>query len=244
MSAPGAPLLSLVLACYNEESVLAESFREIRETLLDFGHPFEILFVDDVSRDRTRELIAAIVAENPDLDLRVILHDRNRGRGATVTDGFRAARGEVAGNLDVDHEVHSRYIPSLVRAILGGADVATVRRIYAFQARALDRYFMSRGYSWLVRRVLGSALKDTETGYKFFRRATLLPILDAVQDPGWFWDTEFMIRAERAGLRIREIPGAYVRRWDKVSKVSGLRDSIDYFKRLLAFRKTLGRGAS
>ncbi len=241
MSAAGGPRLSLVLACYNEEEVLAASFREIRETLLDFGHPFEILFVDDVSRDNTRELIAKIVAENPGLDIRVILHEKNKGRGATVTDGFRAARGEIAGYLDVDLEVHSRYIPSLVRAILSGADVATVRRIYAFQARALDRYFMSRGYSWLVRRVLGSSLHDTETGYKFFRRETLLPVLDATKDAGWFWDTEFMIRAERRGLRIREIPGAYVRRWDKTSKVSGIRDSIDYFRRLLAFRKTLGR---
>lgn len=243
MSEAPAPLLSLVLACYNEEDVLEGSFKEIRDTLLDFGKPFEIFFVDDVSRDRTRELIAKIVKENPGLDLKVILHEKNKGRGATVTDGFRAARGEVAGYLDVDLEVHSRYIPSLVRAILSGADVATVRRIYAFQARALDRYFMSRGYSWLVRRLLGSALHDTETGYKFFRRQKLMPILDATEDPGWFWDTEFMIRSERAGLSIREIPGAYVRRWDKTSKVSGLRDSVDYFQRLVTFRSQLRRGA-
>ena len=52
-----------------------------------------------------------------------------------------------------------------------------------------------------------------------------------------------MLRAERQGLTIREIPGAYVRRWDKTSKVSGLRDSIAYFRRLLAFRETL-RGAA
>ena len=106
--------------------------------------------MDDVSRDRTRELIANIVEQNRDLEIRVILHEKNQGRGATVSDGFRAARGEITGYLDVDLEVHSRYIPSLVRAIQNGADLATVRRIYAFQARALDRYFMSRGYSWLV----------------------------------------------------------------------------------------------
>jgi glycosyltransferase involved in cell wall biosynthesis len=236
------PLLSLVLACYNEADVLEESFGEIRQTLEDFGRPYEILFVDDVSRDRTREIIGALVQRHPGMELRVILHERNRGRGATVSDGFRAARGEIAGYLDVDLEVHSRYIPSLVRAIQDGADVATVRRIYAFQARALDRYFMSRGYSYLVRRLLGVALHDTETGYKFFRREALLPVLDAIQDPGWFWDTEFMVRACRRGFKIVEIPGAYVRRWDKASKVSGLRDSLDYFRRLWAFRTALHRG--
>jgi glycosyltransferase involved in cell wall biosynthesis len=233
-----APYLSLVLACYNEEEILAESFREIRETLDGLGRPYEIVFVDDVSRDRTREILREIVAGNPDLSLNVILHDTNKGRGATVTDGFRAARGEIAGYIDVDLEVHPRYIPSLVRAIERGADVAVVRRIYAFQLRHLDRYFMSRGYSFLVRKMLGTSLRDTETGYKFFRREVLLPVIDSILDPAWFWDTEFMVRAARRGLRIEEIPGAYVRRQDKTSTVRGLRDSFIYFFKLLAFRRT------
>src|SRR5262245_23894174 len=148
------PHLSLVIACYNEEEILLESVREIREVLQGLGRPFEIIFVDDVSRDRTRALLEQIVAENPQLDIRVILHEVNRGRGATVTDGFRAARGAYTGFLDVDLEVHCRYIPSLLSALEKGADVATVRRIYAFQLGSLDRYFMSRGYSWLVRHLL------------------------------------------------------------------------------------------
>lgn len=236
-----APYLSLVIACYNEEHTLLQSFAEIRDTLLELHKPFEVLFVDDVSRDATRRLLEQIVGEHRELDLKVILHDVNKGRGATVSDGFRAARGEITGYLDVDLEVHSRYISSLVRAIEKGADVATVRRIYAFQVRHLDRYVMSRGYSWLVRTLLNTRLHDTETGYKFFRRERLLPVLDATTDPGWFWDTEFMIRAERQGLKIQEIPGAYVRRSDKASTLHGLRDSIDYFVRLLRFRALLAR---
>ena len=233
------PYLSLVIACYNEQETLLASFAEIRETLLELHRPFEVIFVDDCSRDRTRELLQEIVSRQPELELKVILHEHNKGRGGTVTDGFRAARGEIAGYLDVDLEVHCRYIPSLVRAIEKGADVATLRRIYAFQLWHLDRYVMSRGYSWLVRRLLATRLNDTETGYKFFRRAALLPVLDATADPGWFWDTEFMIRAERHGLRIVEIPGAYVRRSDKTSTLHGLSDSLDYFKRLLRFRSEL-----
>ena len=235
------PALSLVLACYNEAEHLRESFREIKDVLLELHQPFEVIFVDDVSRDDTRLILKEIQEANPDLDLRVILHETNRGRGTTVDDGFRAARGAIAGFLDVDLEVHARYIPSLVRAIERGADVATVRRIYAFQIGSLDRYVMSRGYSWLVRLLLGVKIHDTETGYKFFRRERLLPVLDAIADPGWFWDTEFMVRAERSGLRIEEIPGAYVRRGDKTSTVRGLRDSVRYFGKLLAFRRQLGQ---
>ena len=236
------PYVSLVLACYNEEEVLEESVAEILETLRDLGRPWEILFVDDVSRDRTRELLARIVAAHPGEDLRVILHERNQGRGATVSDGFRAARGEITGYLDIDLEVHCRYIPSLVKAIEKGADVATLRRVYLFRIRALDREIMSRGYSWLVKRLLGVPLHDTETGYKFFRRERLLPLLDRVRDPGWFWDTEVMVRAHRSGLAIREIPGAFVRRFDKTSKVSGIRDSVEYFMKLWRFRAALRRG--
>jgi glycosyltransferase involved in cell wall biosynthesis len=238
-----ATVLSVVLACYNEEEILASSFAEIHEELEGLGRPYEIVFVDDVSRDRTREIIRGLVADHPRVRTQVILHETNRGRGATVTDGFRAARGDIAGFLDVDLEVHARYIPSLVRAIEKGADVATVRRIYAFQLRSLDRYVMSRGYSYLVRRMLGTSLHDTETGYKFFRREALLPVLDEIRDPGWFWDTEFMLRAERRGLRIAEVPGAYVRRFDKTSTVRGLRDSARYFAKLLSFRRQRpGRG--
>lgn len=237
----GDPKLSVVVACYNEEEILEANFLELRSTLLLLDRSFEIVMVDDLSRDRTRALIDRIAAANRDIDMRVILHDRNQGRGATVTDGFRAARGEIAGYLDIDLEVHCRYIPSLLQAIDAGAEVATVRRIYALQVRYLDRYLMSRGYSFLVRRLLGTRLHDTETGFKFFRRERLLPIIDAIEDPRWFWDTEFMIRAERGGRRIVEIPGAYVRREDKTSTVSGLRDSIDYFGRLLRFRAAMGR---
>lgn len=241
---PAPPKLSVVVACYNEEETLASSFEEIRETLEELGKPYEIIFVDDLSRDRTREILASLQASHPETPIQVILHEKNQGRGRTVTDGFRAARGEIAGYLDVDLEVHSRYIPSLVRAIEKGADVATVRRIYAFQLRALDRYCMSRGYSFLVRRLLGVSLHDTETGFKFFRREALLPLLDEIRDPGWFWDTEFMVRAARRGLRITEVPGAYVRRYDKTSTVRGVRDSLRYFGKLLAFRRELRTGRS
>lgn len=236
---PTQPRLSVVLACYNEAPVLLPCFAEIHETLESLHAPYEVLFVDDTSRDGTREMLRSLLARHADGSVKAIFHERNLGRGATVSEGFRAARGEFVGYLDLDLEVHCRYIPALVSALRKGADVATVRRIYAFQPASLDRYLMSRGYSFLVRRLLGTRLHDTETGYKFFRRESLLPLLDEIRDPGWFWDTEIMIRAERRGLRIVEVPGAYVRRYDKISTVRGVRDSVKYLGRLLRFRREL-----
>jgi glycosyltransferase involved in cell wall biosynthesis len=236
------PDLSVVVACYNEEGILEESFAELVDTLDHSRLSVEIVFVDDASRDRTPAIISRLVERHSNRAVRALFHERNQGRGATVTDGFRASRGKIAGYLDIDLEVHCRYIPSLVRAIDRGADVATVRRIYAFQLRSLDRYVQSRGYSWLIRHLLGVPLHDTETGYKFFRRTSLMPIIDEIEDPGWFWDTEFMVRAYRRGLRIDEVPGAFVRRFDVPSTVQSWRDSWTYFSKLLQFRRLLRSG--
>ena len=188
-------LVSLVLACYNEAEHLSRSFETILESLEDLGRPWEVLFVDDVSRDATRDVLADIARSHAALPIRVILHEINTGRGGTVTDGFRAARGDIAGYIDVDLEVHPRYIPSLVRAVEGGADVATLRRIYAFQLRSLDRYVMSRGYSWLVRRMLGVELRDTETGFKFFVREKLMPVIEF---SGRFTGASYQLTVTRA----------------------------------------------
>ena len=181
----GTPHLSLVLACYNEAEHLRASFAEIRDTLEQTGWPFEVIFVDDVSRDGTprdpaRDRGRPPAARPPGDPARDEPRPR-RDRRPTAS-APRGARSP--GYLDVDLEVHCRYIPSLVRAIEKGADVATVRRIYAFQLRSLDRYFMSRGYSFLVRRLLGVPFHDTETGYKFFRRERVLPLLDEIEDAG------------------------------------------------------------
>lgn len=227
--------VSLILACYNEEPIFKQSVKEILEILDNIRFAYEIIFVDDCSKDRTRELIDEAIAEYPDKRLRRLFHEKNKGRGGTVADGIRIARGEVAGFIDIDLEVHARYILSCVLAIQNGADVAVARRIYTFQPRSVDRYLMSKGYIWLVRHLLGVALRDTETGYKFFNRGKILPVLDEIEDEGWFWDTEVMVRSYLKGFRIVEIMALFIRRFDKPSTVSGIRDSIDYFRKLWRF---------
>ena len=85
--------LSLVIACYNEEYELADSVRQVVEILESARWSWELIFVDDASRDRTRELIDRLIAQYPDKNFRRLFHDHNTGRGRTVTDGFRLARG-------------------------------------------------------------------------------------------------------------------------------------------------------
>ena len=234
------PDLTLVLACYNEESHIRESVREIVDVLDHTSWSYEIIFVDDCSSDRTRELITAIVAEHPRVAMSQLFHPVNLGRGASVRDGFRMGRGRHRGYIDIDLEVGAHYIPVCMRALENGADVATALRVYKFQWRSLDRYLLTKGYAWLVRRILHTRLRDTETGFKFFATGRAGPLLDETEDTGWFWDTEFMVRAERRGLRVRELPCLFLRRREKASSVRVVADSLDYFRKLMRFRKVAG----
>jgi glycosyltransferase involved in cell wall biosynthesis len=236
----GKPLdLSLVLPCYNEEVVLKDSVAQIIEVLDGTRYSYEIIFVDDCSDDRTRELIDQAIERYPDKRMSRIFHEKNVGRGGTVADGIRVGTGDVAGFIDIDLEVHARYIPSCVNAVQNGADVAIGRRVYKLNLRSLDRYVMSVGYVWLVRKLLGVDLNDTETGYKFFKRERILPVLDEIEDQRWFWDTEVMVRSHYRRYQIVEIPCLFLRRFDKKSTVSPLSDTIGYFQKLWRFRKTV-----
>src|SRR5437868_9975292 len=220
------PDLSLILACYNEEGILEQRTGKIFEVLDRLGIGVEVIFVDDGSADETGRLIDRILTGNPGRHLRKIAHLHNTGRGGAVSDGIRAAGGKFTGFIDVDLEVKPEYIAHCLRALEQGYDVAPARRIYKFQPASLHRHIMSRSYNILVRWQTAVPLMDTESGFKFFRRDRILPILGQVQDQGWFWDTEIMVRAHRAGLRIIEIPAPFERSTDKVSSVMLWRDSL------------------
>lgn len=230
--------VSIVIACYNEENLLSDSVDFLTSVLDDSILSWEVVFVDDSSTDGTREVIASLVRKNK--NFRALYHDQNQGRGKTVRDGIAIAKGSVVGFLDIDLEVSPVYVPSFVRMILDGtADVVTGLRVYREALSSLHRAILSRGYSWLVRTTLGIPLRDTETGYKFFNRKKILPILHKTRHNGWFWDTEIMAFAYYKGFIIREEPVLFMRRFDKQSSVRLLRDTVDYMKSLIAFRMSI-----
>lgn len=236
--------LSLVIPCYNEELILGNSIREVIGILDNTRFNYEIIFVDDCSHDNTRKIINDIIAGYPDKNISKIFHEKNTGRGGAVMDGIRAARGEVVGFIDIDLEVHARYIPSCVLAVKGGVDIAIAYRIYKFYLKSFVRYFMSKGYITMVRNLLKVNLKDTETGFKFFKREKILPVIGEIQECGWFWDTEVMVRSYMKGYKIVEIPCLYIRSFKKQSSVRKIADSIYYFLKLFKFRGLILDGSN
>jgi glycosyltransferase involved in cell wall biosynthesis len=233
------PDFSLVLACYNEAGIIDDRIAKIFAVLDGLRFSSEVIFVDDASGDGTRHCIDRILSENPRRDMRKIEHVKNTGRGGAVADGIRAARGRFAGFIDIDLEVGPGYMLPCLLALDQGYDVATACRSAKLTVGSMHRAILSRGYSSLVRRQTGVSLRDTETGFKFFRRDRISPVLEQVQDQGWFWDTEIMVRAYLAGLRIVELPALFVRCNDKKSTVRIWRDSLDYLRKLRRFSRAL-----
>lgn len=223
--------LSLILACYNEEGLFVQSVKRIVSTLQNSNLSYEIIFVDDKSTDNTVSLIKKT-------SYRAIFHDTNMGRGRSVADGMLQAKGKVVGYIDIDCEVGPEYIPHMVSYILQKkADVVIGRRMYRSSLGSLVREVLSRGYQWLSDMMVGTNRLDTETGYKFFRRSKIVPILAQTEACGWFWDTEIMVRCIRAGLVVEEVPVLFLRRFDKESSVRIVRDTMDYVVQLWKFRK-------
>jgi glycosyltransferase involved in cell wall biosynthesis len=236
--------LSVVIACYREASHLRDSVGQLAATLGTLGRSHELIFVEDASDDGTAAIVAELVAAAP--NRRAVYHRHNVGRGGTVAEGFGLAVGRIVGFLDIDLEVHSRHLPDLLAAIDAGADGATAFRHYdlSWRPQSLLRQLLSRGYRWLFRRLFAVPFRDPEAGFKFFVRERILPIVAATQDRGWFWDSEILVLAHRAGLRVVEVPCRFERRADKQSTVRVVRDVWRYLLAIRAFRHRLRAAAA
>lgn len=231
------PMISLVIPCYREEGHLLASYERIVEILELSRYPFEIIFVDDVSPDRTRDVIQRIVAKDP--RTRAIYHEKNKGRGGAVTTGVHVSRGPIVGFIDIDLEVDAVYIPMLALEIERGADVAYGYRYYNLRTDTAFRWFSTKGYLRASAIILGQPRRDTESGYKFFRREKILPILAQCENQRWFWDTEVVTRAAKAGLIVTSRPVLFRRRPEKASTVDFFRDVPEQILELWRFRQKL-----
>lgn len=238
-----APYLSLVIASFNEAEHLDRSFPRLLKALQKIKKPFEIIFVDDYSQDNTVKIITKIISDNPKVDCKFLRHKKNFGRGRTVTDGIKIARGKFVGFIDIDLEISPNYIAKMLSR-LKQADVIVGWRKYSFSPLTMHRYVSSKLYALLVQWILKLPVHDTEAGYKFFNRKTIMPILRKCKNQGWFWDTEVVAYAHLYGLTIAEVPVRFIRRLDKTSTVKIFSDSWQYLKDLLAFRSSIRREQS
>lgn len=231
------PYITIIIPCYNEGPTFEKSVGKIIGQLKKLKRSWEIIFIEDKSTDGTKSSVEKIV--NNLKSSAAIYHKKNTGRGKSVEEGINQAKGDICGFLDVDLEVSERYIPVFIKEVEKGADLVVGKRFYESGFKSIIRVVASKFYALVIKVVLDLPVDDTEAGYKFFRRKTILPILKKTNDKHWFWDTEICARASQAGLVVNQLPVLFIRRPEKKSTVKLLPDSITYISSLIKFRSDI-----
>jgi glycosyltransferase involved in cell wall biosynthesis len=232
------PRFSIVIPCFNEEARIRQTLRVTVDYLTANAPDSELIVVNDGSTDATAAIARKILSET-NIATRLLENFPNRGKGAAVRSGLLAASEPIGLFSDADLSTPIEETPKLIEPIANGeVDIA-------FGSRALDRSLIGIHQPWrreqggrvfnlLVRVATGLPFWDTQCGFKAFRLDVCRPILDAARVNGFAFDVELLYLAQRAGLRIREIPV----RWNHAegSKVSFFKDSLRMLREVIALR--------
>ncbi len=232
--------LSIVIPSYNEErtiagvldAVLAVELRDQNDSEMDR----ELIVIDDGSHDHTREILARY---NDRPEVRVILHERNRGKGAALRSGFAALTGDIIIIQDADAEYDPREYPRLLEPILlGRADVVYGSRLSGGQPQRVYLFWHlvgNRVLTLLTNFLFNTTLTDMETGYKVFRRE----VVDSFQlrSNDFRIEPEMTAQVFRGGmLRVYEVPISYYGRTYEEGKKITWKDGFAAIATLLRCR--------
>ena len=229
-------LLSIIIPVYNEERLVCELLSRVLGLKLDDGIGMEVIVVDDGSSDDTARNVAEFIAKNRPLDLILIRHERNCGKGAAVKTGMASARGEIMIIQDADLEYDPEDIREVIQPVLHGESMVSYgSRILKEKAlgrsgfmgilkgKHPDSYFLAYlgGVSvtkW-INLLTGSNLTDEPTCYKCFHRNALVGL--TIEHDDFAWEPEVTVKLLIRSHRINEVPVSYhPRKRDEGKKIN------------------------
>lgn len=224
--------ISVILPVYNEAKVLERNVRRLESILKSLPSDYEIIISEDGSTDGTPRIAKSLESGR----IRVMHNGRRSGKGAAIRSAAGHARGNIVIFMDADLASNPEQIGSLVGKLRDGAAIVVGSRYLpgSKAKRSLTRYVASRSFNWLVSMLLGSRLSDHQCGFKAFRKDVAMPLVEDVGDRRWFWDTELLVRAQRMGLRVGEIPVEWKESED--SKFNLMKDTLHMAWSLLLFK--------
>ena len=206
----GRPVLDVVVPVHDEERDLEPCLRRLHAHLSELPWPFRITVADNASTDGTPAVARRLAAELSSIE---VLELPEPGRGGALRTAWLASDAPVLVYMDVDLSTDLAALMPLVAPLISGhSDLAIGTRLArsARVVRGLKREVISRGYNLLLRGTLAPGLSDAQCGFKAIRSDVARELLPLVEDTGWFFDTELLVLAERAGLRIHEVPVDWV----------------------------------
>ncbi|MDG4838988.1 bifunctional glycosyltransferase family 2/GtrA family protein [Micromonospora sp. WMMD967] len=209
-AAAGA-VLDVVIPVYNEETDLGPCVRRLHAHLTEhFPYPFRITIADNASVDDTPAIADGLATELPGVD---VLHLQAKGRGRALSAAWSASSAPVLAYMDVDLSTDlAALLPLVAPLISGHSDLAIGTRLARTSrvVRGAKREVISRAYNLFLRGALAARFSDAQCGFKAIRADVAGELLPLVRDTGWFFDTELLVLAQRAGLRIHEVPVDWV----------------------------------
>ncbi len=234
-------VLDVVVPVFDEELDLEPSVRRLHAHLSEqFPYPFRITIADNASTDATPAIAARLAADLPHVTV-VRLAEKGRGRALRVA--WTGSDAAVLAYCDVDLSTDlAALLPLVAPLISGHSDLAIGTRLSRASrvVRGAKRAFISRSYNLLLRGTLAAHFSDAQCGFKAIRSDVARRLLPLVEDTGWFFDTELLVLAERAGLRIHEVPVDWVD--DPNSSVDILRTATADLKGIVRLGRALASG--
>ncbi|MFG2333598.1 glycosyltransferase [Streptomyces sp. NPDC048604] len=236
------PVLDVVIPVFNEEKDLEPCVRRLHAHLAaTFPYAFRITVADNASTDGTPEIAARLAATVPEVRSARL---EQKGRGRALRTVWSASDAPVLAYMDVDLSTDLNALLPLVAPLISGhSDLAIGSRLARSSrvVRGPKRELISRAYNLILRGSLAARFSDAQCGFKAIRREVAERLLPMVEDTGWFFDTEMLVLAERAGLRIHEVPVDWVD--DPDSTVHIVRTATEDLKGVWRVGRALATGS-
>jgi polysaccharide deacetylase family protein (PEP-CTERM system associated) len=217
--------VTIVLPCYNEQEALpylANTLRSLEVTLKNTGYDPSFIFVDDCSTDGTRELLAKLFGEWP--NVKVVHHESNQGVAAGIMTGIREASTDLVCSMDCDCTYDPHELANMLPLMKGGVDLVTAspyHRLGGVRNVPGWRLFLSKGASFLYRRVLNAKLNTYTSCFRVYRRDAFVEL--DLTEKGFLGVAEMLGRLDLSGGRIVEFPAVLDVRLFGISKMKTAR---------------------
>jgi dolichyl-phosphate beta-glucosyltransferase len=228
--------ISIIIPAQDEEKRLPRFLRTVIDFCLGSSNSYEIIVVDDGSKDQTANATLAFKNEFP--SLKVISLERNHGKGYAVKKGFCEAKGEIVLFLDADGSTGPQEIERQLGYFEQGYDIVIGSRVLSdgksYVKALMYRKWMGAIFNFLVSHMLIKDIKDTQCGFKMFRAPLIPALFDSLQLEGYGFDLEVLYLAQKMNLRIKEVAV----NWAHVdgSKVDILKDSLQMFWNIIQIK--------
>ena len=235
--------LSIVVPAYNEEHRLPPTLAKLHAFLETQPLRYEIVVVDDGSKDNTCGIVEQTMATIP--GLRLVRQPRNRGKGAAVRRGMLEARGQIRVMCDADGSMPAEELPKLLAPIVACKAEIAIGSRYAEGAKTdkkqpFYRVLWSRLCNRVIQKSLVPGVRDTQCGFKAFTAESARDLFRDGRVDGWAFDLEILALARRRGFSIAEVGVEWMD--DGRSRVNPLKDMWKVIREAITIRKNLKSG--